>query len=92
MDMIRRLATSQARGERQLSFVNELLSFRRVTITQYQIPGQYGNKTVRYGLSKLPNASFRNLRSRLISVGFVLDRDWDTMTVRMTFPEATTLF
>lgn len=91
--MIRRLATSQARGERQLSFVNELLSFKRVAITYYQIPGHpYGRGTVRYGVSKLPTASFKNLRSRLISVGFVIDRDWDAMTVRMTFPEANTLF
>ena len=88
MDIIRRLATGQARGERQLSLVNELLSFRAVYFTYVDIPGPPGSQTVVYGLTKLPFSSYRNLRTRLISVGFVFEVDRDYGSVTMKFPEA----
>lgn len=86
-DIVRRLATSQARGERQLSFVNELLSFNPVSYRFFQIPGGYGEiaKTPRYGLSMLEHRSWKNLRKRLVSVGFVIDYDRNAQTVCLYF-------
>lgn len=88
MDIIRRLAVSQARGERQLSLVNELLSFREVDVSYVQIPGIYGSRSPVFGLTRLPSQSLRNLRKRLTSVGFVVKIDWEESTIRMYFPEA----
>jgi hypothetical protein len=84
--VIRRLATSQARGERQLSFVNELLTFDPVPFKFQQIPGIHAEE-IRYGHTSLPGQSWRNLRKRLISVGFTIERDWKTQTITMHFPE-----
>lgn len=92
MDIIRRLATSQARGDRQLSFVNELLVFRPVGYRIIKVPGKFGTSTAIYGLSQLSHASWVNLRKRLLSVGFVIEHNHETMSVRMAFPEANTLF
>lgn len=88
MDLIRRLAVSQTRGERQLSLVNELLSFREVDVSYVQIPGIYGSMSPVFGTTRLPYASLRNLRKRLISVGFVIKIDLEEDTIRMYFPEA----
>ena len=85
--MIRRLATSQARGERQLSFVNELLSFDPVPFRYYEIPGMFGAKAILYGYTSLPGKSLVNLLKRLVSVGFVIERDWEPQTVSLHFPE-----
>ena len=87
MDLLRRLATSQARGERQLSLVNELLSFYPVPTYYYEVPGLYGSKSVLFGKSRLPIKSWKNLRKRLVTVGFVVERDFQAETVTLHFPE-----
>lgn len=74
-----------------MSFVNELLIFRPVGYKIVQVPGKF-NSTAKYGLSELSHASWINLRKRLVSVGFVIEHNHKTMSVRMTFPEANTLF
>lgn len=88
MDIIRRLATSQARGDRQLSFINELLPGDPVIYSYYNIPGVFNGVTTLYGNSKLSHASWKNLKKRLIQVGFVVDDNRDAMIVQLHFPEA----
>lgn len=88
MDLIRRLATSQARGERQLSLVNELVSYKDTPIFPLVIPVYGGTTTHVYGRTHLPGSSWRNLRKRLVSVGFIFIVDRENMTVTMSFPEA----
>lgn len=90
--LMRRLAASQARGPRQMSLVNELLSFQEVPVRLVYPPGVH-NGTLLYGASDLPGASWRNLKKRLISVGFVLkpvpDPQYPAFCsgVRMLYPE-----
>lgn len=87
-DLIRRLATSQARGERQLSLVNELLTFRPVPYYRLRVPTMYGPaEMTRYGKSALEYRSWKNLRKRLVSVGFVVETSRGSQTVRLHFPE-----
>ena len=92
-DLVRRLATSQARGERQLQFINELLSFHPVGYRFFPIPGMYRNhgyaQTPRYGISRLEHQSWINLRKRLRQVGFVIETDREAQTVQLHFPELT---
>lgn len=85
MDIIRRLASSQARGHRQQSFVNELLSFREVPYRRYSPTVHV--ETLVFGESRLSYQSWRSLRARMVSVGFVVVDDKDTCTVRISFPE-----
>lgn len=85
MDIIRRLACSQARGHRQQSFINELLTFEEVAFTRFT--PLYNVDTVLYGESRLSHASWRMLRARLASVGFVITDNPDSMTVKISFPE-----
>lgn len=75
-----------------MSLVNELLSFQEVPVRVVYPPGIH-NGTLLYGASDLPGASWRNLKKRLISVGFVLkpvtdphNPAWST-GVRMLYPE-----
>lgn len=87
MNIVRRLATSQARGDRQLSFINELLSGNPIIYSFYDIPGKPNGRTVHYGISQLSHASWRNLKKRLIQVGFVINENREAQTVQLHFPE-----
>lgn len=89
--IVRRLATSQARGVRQLGLVNELMTFEPVTtrLEQYPVPGgqgaiSYGRS---YGQSRLQHASYLPLRRRLTEVGFILVASKDRSQVSLSFPE-----
>ena len=88
--VIRRLATSQARGTRQLSLVNELLTFDAVSVQADRIP-QWRNgqqlTAVSYGETRLGHSSFLPLRNRLIEAGFILVVNRERTQVTMTFPE-----
>jgi hypothetical protein len=86
-DLIRRLATSQARGHRQASFVNELLTFRPVSFEVVPVPGPNGSATALLGRSRLSWKSWVNLRRRLVAVGFVVVLDQVTKSVTLFFPE-----
>lgn len=86
-DLVRRLAVSQARGFRQASFVNELLTFRPVSFELVSFPGPRGSVSVVLGRSKLSWRSWVNLRRRLVSVGFVVVTDQKTESVTLFFPE-----
>lgn len=86
-DLVRRLATSQARGHRQGSFVNELLTFRPVPFEIFSVPGPGGAVSVLLGRSKLSWQSWVNLRRRLVSVGFVIVLSKEASSVAMFFPE-----
>lgn len=85
MDIVRRLAVSQARGWRQASFINELLSFGPVPFREVPVPG---GTTVRYGVSDLEYRSWVGLRSRLTLAGFVVETNQSMRTVRLHFPES----
>ena len=88
--VIRQLATSQARGTRQLSLVNELLAFVTVPINLDPIP-QWRNgqqlTTVTYGDSRLRHSSYAPLKRRLTEVGFILVANKERTQVTMAFPE-----
>lgn len=97
MDIVRRLATSQARGVNQLSFINELLTGDPVHIRWVTIPTYGDPQTIKYGLTGLASSSWRSVKARLVSVGFVVEEDRTSpknMFVRLHFPEQTltTLF
>ena len=87
---IRRLATSQARGTRQLSLVNDLLTFDAVSIQVDRIP-QWRNgqqlTAVNYGESRLRHSSYAPLKRRLTEVGFILVANKERTQVTMAFPE-----
>ena len=89
--VIRRLATSQARGTRQLSLVNELLTFQPVPspLEQYPVAGGRGAKgySRSYGESRLGHSSYVPLKRRLTEVGFILVANRERTQVTMTFPE-----
>lgn len=82
--MIERLARSQARGERQMQYVSELLSRKPVHYTYKEVPGKV---VKRYGYAELSTTSYVNLRKRLREVGFAFKTDTERMTVEMFFPE-----
>ena len=90
LSIIRRLATSQARGTRQLSLVNELLTFDAVSIQVDRIP-QWRNgqqlTAVSYGESRLGHSSYVPLKRRLTEVGFILVANKERTQVTMAFPE-----
>ena len=91
LSIIRRLATSQARGTRQLSLVNELLTFQPVPspLEQYPVAGGRGAKgySRNYGDSQLRHSSYVPLRRRLTEVGFILVANKGRTQVTMAFPE-----
>lgn len=84
--MKRRLALSQARGWRQESLVNELLTGNVVPV--HPKPGyvKSGHQWVVVGETGAEYASFRALRARLVSVGFVI-KGSPQEGFTMTFPE-----
>ncbi len=69
-DVIARLARACAHGHRQLEFVNELLADEGY-MKMVQIPTVYG-LGAQYGDARLGGNSFRNLKKRLISNGFMI--------------------
>lgn len=83
MSLVRRLAGSCARGWRQRGLVNEIL------VSPAPIKYKYlgGKEFVLYGDSEVQGSSYRNLRRRLVAVGFVLHQDPHACTLTMTFPE-----
>lgn len=83
--MVRRLATSQARGVRQMSFINELMAFRPVHYRYIPIPER--REAIVFGRSELNGTSWFNLKRRLVSVGFSFSRDSEKRTITMSFPE-----
>lgn len=89
--VIRRLATSQARGTRQLSLVNELLTFQPVPspLEQYPVAGGRGARGIArtYGDSRLRHSSYVPLKRRLTEVGFILVANEERTQVTMAFPE-----
>lgn len=87
-DIIRRLATSQARGTNQLSFVNELINMSEVPYYWYTVPTYQRYQTRLYGITRLDHSSWKNLKARLVSVGFVIKDDKENMTISLIFPEA----
>lgn len=87
-DLVRRLATGQARGHRQGSFINELLTFRPVLFEIFSVPGTTGATSVLLGRSALSWQSWTNLRRRLVSVGFVIVLSKEASSVTMFFPES----
>lgn len=83
--VIELLALSQARGPKQEAFVRELLSAEPVPYTptrDYQTGEVF---TVTYGSTRLEHRSWPRLKARLQAVGFVITRDYETKTLRMTF-------
>ena len=84
-DLVRRLATSQARGVRQMSFINELLVGIPVRYRLTVVPGSY--ETTIYGESELARRSWNNLKRRLVSVGFLVLDKKDSKTITLKFPE-----
>jgi len=86
-DLINRLARSCARGSRQLALVNELIAgpvkVQQITIhasNQYPKP-----IAVVYGEINLEFKSWKNLRSRLLAVGFFFPYSEDKTSFRMVF-------
>jgi len=77
-DVIARLARACARGERQLAFVNELLAdeayVKLVPIPVYW-GGRHQAEGTSYGNSGMGGESWRSLRKRLISNGFIIKGD-----------------
>ena len=90
LSIIRRLATFQARGTRQLSLVNELLTFDAVSVQADRIP-QWRNgqqlTAVSYGESRLGHSSYVPLKRRLTEVGFILIANKERTQVTMAFTE-----
>lgn len=85
--MKRRLALSQARGWRQESLVNELLTGKPVPAHVRDGHIRPGYKSwIEVGDTKAAWASFRALRARLVAVGFVI-KGSVTEGFTMTFPE-----
>lgn len=84
-DLVRRLATSQARGVRQMSFINELLVGIPVRYKLTVVPGSH--ETTIYGESELARRSWNNLKRRLVSVGFLVLDKKDSKTITLKFPE-----
>lgn len=80
--LVARAAAACARGHRQRSLVNELLagpvqlSYREFGCEMYLVVGESG----------VSNASFKNLRRRLVDTGFVIKRD--DMVLTMRYPVA----
>lgn len=82
-DIKRRLALACCRGNSQRSFVNEALVGPVKIYHEH-----YSRDVLKVGKASLGWQSFRNLRERLIRVGFVFEVDkYETIT--MTFPEET---
>lgn len=79
-----RLARACSRGTTQASLVNELLA-GTVTIRDTAIAPD--RSWIYVGKSGLCWKSFKNLRARLVGVGFVLEVDRVRQTVTMHFPE-----
>jgi hypothetical protein len=78
--MKRRLALAVCQGWRQESIVNELLA------------GPIKKRTdsfdhVSYGDTRIQSSSFRNLKRRLVAVGFVFKLDDGGWMITMRFPE-----
>lgn len=84
--MKRRLALSQARGWRQESLVNELLTGKVVPAGPKGGYVRPGHKWIEVGETGADYGSFRALRARLISVGFVI-KGSVAEGFTMTFPE-----
>lgn len=82
-DLVRRLAGACARGWRQQSLVNELLAGPAPINHEHFAQTQYTT----FGASHVGGASYRNLRARLVSVGFVIRTDYERRAVTMMFPE-----
>lgn len=80
-ELVARLARACARGWRQEQLVTELLTGHVDILCNH-----FG---VEYGKAKVGPQSYRNLRNRLISVGFVFEKSYKNkwMGVIMSFPE-----
>ena len=89
--MKRRLAQSQARGERQMGSVNELLAgpVAMHEVTYPRPAGEWPRLGVTwvYGHTRTQHKSFMALRRRLYDVGFIFITDRERRTVKMAFPE-----
>lgn len=91
----RRLAIACCRGERQMGVVNELLA-GPVLVTDKSLSRMPGGPWWVVGTTKCEWNSFKALKKRLVSVGFVFeetrsDKNWrlNYMEIKMTFPEGT---
>lgn len=86
-DIKRRLALSQARGWRQESLVNELLTGKVVPAAPKDSVYRPANRSwTEVGETRATYASFLRLRVRLVSVGFVI-KGSVAEGFAMTFPE-----
>jgi hypothetical protein len=82
-DLLYRLASACAHGSSQQALVNEMIAG-----PSYKSLRKVGNDAyVVYGLIELGTTSFKNLRRRLHSVGFVVLVNHESGKVTMTFPE-----
>jgi len=73
-DLLAATARACARGDKQLSYVNELLSFDWVPVNLYYYPGAV-YPAHSYGVTQLPHSSAKSLWKRLMSAGFVKMRN-----------------
>ena len=79
-------AMACARGPVQLATVVELIAMGRMPIFVEPIPvyhGPHRQYAVRYGRARLASASWRNLKKRLKTAGFVIQHDAVDTEVRM---------
>lgn len=81
-DLVAATARACARGDRQKSTVNELLTFKDVSIHRPWYYDRYNHWSL--GLSQLRWSSWTGLRGRLVAAGFVVVVSDDA--VRITHP------